>query len=61
MINSLLEYNFVNVYCLDTKKYYVEALEFNSFNHDNYKKDNYKKSKDINRYGKKRRHYSDYC
>ncbi len=61
MINSLLEYKFENIYYLSMKYYCVKEIDFNSFNHENYKKDNYKKSKGINRYGKKRRNYSDYC
>lgn len=63
MINDLLVYDFKNIFVYKqqhTKKVY--ALDFNCFNHDNYKKDNNRK-KEIgsNYYGKKRRNYTNYC
>ena len=63
MTNELLVYDFTNVFVYKkeyTKKVY--ALDFNCFNHDNYKKDENSKNKlESNYYGKKRRYYTDYC
>ena len=41
----------------------VQPVDFNSFDHNNYKKDTYdfKSIKGKNYYGKKRRSYTDYC
>lgn len=65
MINSLLEYDFkfieLDKYLKSQKQ--IKAIDFNSFDHDNYKKDTYdfKSVKGKNYYGKKRRYYADYC
>mgnify|MGYP001248846765 CR=1 FL=1 len=63
MINELLVYDFTSVFIYKkeyTKKVY--PLDFNCFNHDNYKKDKVSKNKlESNYYGKKRRNYTDYC
>ena len=63
MMSELLTYNFFydNIYTeLSFQK--LKPIEFNSFNHDNYKKDSFKVSKKVDsKYGKKRRNYSDYC
>ena len=65
MINPILNYEFKLVDADDYVKSIkqVEAIDFNSFDHDNYKKDTYdfKSVKGKNYYGKKRRHYTDYC
>ena len=65
MINPLLDYKFkfLELKDFDKKTKQVEAIDFNSFDHDNYKKDTYdfKSVKGKNYYGKKRRYYSDYC
>jgi hypothetical protein len=65
MINSLLEYEFISI---EVDKYLerqkqIKAIDFNSFDHDNYKKDthDFESVKGKNYYGKKRRYYTDYC
>lgn len=65
MTSNDLKYKF-NCLELDIyKNKWLESIvvDLNSFDHNNYKKDIYKKNlnKGKNYYGKKRRHYTDYC
>ena len=65
LINEMLhyDYNLSDIGKTNIILKQVQPVDLNSFDHNNYKKDTYdfKSTKGKNYYGKKRRHYTDYC